>query len=132
MDYGLADKQNLEHFVESPRLEGLGFVDGHEYWERNCDLEMCMRTSLRLTKGLVGIMWWCWHFHVVIVGYGMYRCQTSWSAGNGLSLLMLSPLVFAYYSSLMMFGCKPDKVYIWRIEIKELLVSVLVSFVAAS
>lgn len=47
---GTAHKLNPEYFMVSPPFIGLWFIDRHDYWECNCNLEKRMRSSRRLTR----------------------------------------------------------------------------------
>lgn len=115
----LADKPSLEYFVVSRQFDGLWSVDHQEYWARNCNFEMHMRTNRRLAKTFAG-----WH-NVKVFALpshdrpGVYVSVPGWWVGweSSLSLLVPSPSVFVYYSGLMLCGSKADKVQIWRILI---------------
>lgn len=51
---GLADKPNLEYFLVLQRFDGLSYVYWPEYWARDCDFEMHMRTNRMLVKTFAG------------------------------------------------------------------------------
>lgn len=50
---GLANKPSPEKFMVSAQFDGFWWVDSHEYWARNCDLDMCLRPNHRLTKTFI-------------------------------------------------------------------------------
>lgn len=50
---GFAVKPNITYLVESPQVNRFWFVDPHEYWARESNFEIYMRTNGPLTKTFV-------------------------------------------------------------------------------
>lgn len=119
----------------SQRFDRIWFVDRHEYWERDCDFEMLLRTIRRTIKTLVG-----WH-SVEVLGLPPFDRPVvmCWFLVNGLDgsqvvcflLLVPSPSGFAYYSGLMQYGFETDKAHIWPFGITVFLFFALVFLVSA-
>lgn len=50
---GLKEILHLDYFAKSQQSNRVCFIDRHEYWARDYDLGMYMRTNRRLTKTFV-------------------------------------------------------------------------------
>lgn len=110
----LANKPNLEYFVWSAPFVGVWFVDLHEYWGYDCDLKMLRRTSLRMTKTIVGCQ------NVEVFGLPLRDGPVSgqwvgWESSR--SNLVPSRSIFSYDTSPMMCGSEAGNAHIWRIVV---------------